>query len=106
MISEILTGLIFLASIASLVLAIVLHKKNKKNYHIKDVTSVHKDEIKDYNLISVQERPLNELIQKDKTYSDIIFLGIKGYDSDSKCNIIMNDCDSKNQLILPSYNEI
>lgn len=106
MISEILTVLILLASIASLILALVLHKKNKKHYHRKDVTSLHNDEIVDYNLISVQERPLNELIQKDKTYSDIIFLGIKGYDSDNKCNIIMNDCDQKNQVHLPSYNEI
>lgn len=105
MINEILMVLILLASTASLILALVLHKKNKKCYR-KDITSLHNDEIVDYNLVSIQERPLNELIQKDKTYSDIIFLGIKGYDSDNKCNIIMNDCDQKNHVHLPGYNEI
>ena len=106
MISNILIGFISSISVISLILAIVLYRKNKKRYRRKDILSLYRDEILDYNLISFRERPLNELIQKDADYSDIIFCGIKGYDDDGRCNIIINDCDSKNRLTLPNYNEI
>lgn len=102
--SIVLTILIFVASIASFILSFILRKKEEKYYQEKNTLN-HK-EIFDYNVISVQERPLNELLQKDKNYSDIIFLGIKANDLDGKCNIVVNDCDKKITLNLPNYDEI
>lgn len=103
--NEIMSVLFMVFGIVSLISSFVLFKRHKKHLR-KDSTQVNQTEIDSYNVFSVQERPLNELIEKDKEYCDIILLGIEAYNFDKKCNIIANDCDVIEQITLPNYSEI